>query len=122
MKKSCLGMLFNSVLVALAGGLIGTTIGWFMGWRTSRQFSDGLFWIGGIVMVLGLMSLIGGQGVRANIGMLYSESAAESLADRTRKWVVGLSEDYSAVIYLFLGGAILVGASVLVDVLGTGPP
>jgi hypothetical protein len=119
MQKGCLRVLLNALLVALVGGMITAGLGRYAGWATPRHYSDGLFIAGGILAAFGVLGMLGGQGVRANIGMLYSESAGDkSLAELTRRWVAGISEDYGTVLLLLIAGGILVGVGVLIDVLG----
>jgi hypothetical protein len=117
-KNSCLGLLLKVLLLAIGGGMVAAVFGWFLGWRTARAFSDGLFWAGGILLLLGFLTLIGGGLMRTQAGLLYSESAGDRLSERTRRWVQGVTEDYGSLLLFLLSGGALMGISALVDLIG----
>lgn len=123
MQSSWLKVVRIAALLALAVGAVAAIIGWILGWNSPRQFSDGLFWAGAVLMVLGLLSVLGGYGLRSNYGLQYGETAGVmSLAERTRRWATDVIQGYTALLYLVLSGGVLVGLSILVDSLGSSPP
>ena len=115
MKKSFLRLVGTTLLLALLIGIIVASIGWLLGWKTTTQFSNGLFLLGGILVVLGILSVMGGYGMRSDFHVVYSQSAGEmNIAERGRRWAADMTQGYSAFLFLFLSGGFLIGLAVLV--------
>ena len=115
MKNSFLRLLGKTLFVAFGIGVLACGIGWALGWRTGAQFSNALFWPGCILIIIGILSVMGGYGMRSNFGTLYSQSAGDmSVSERTQRWVADMSQGYGAFIVLFLIGGFLIGLSILV--------
>lgn len=80
-----------------------------LGWNTTTQFSNGLFWPGGILIVFGILSVMGGYTMRSNFGVLYSQSSGNmSISQRTQRWVADMTQGYNAFIFFFLTGGFLI--------------
>jgi hypothetical protein len=115
MKKSILRLLGVTLLLAILIGIITACLGWLLGWKTGTQFSNGLFLLGGIAIILGIFSVLGGFGMRSDFHVVYSQSAgAMSTLERTQRWMADMTQGYSFYIFLLLTGAFLIGLSILV--------
>jgi hypothetical protein len=118
MKKNLmhyLRLIGGAVLLAGLAGLIILGIGWLRGWHTTTQFSNGFFAAGGISIVIGLFSVMGGFSMRSDFKVLYSQSAGDmNLSDRARLWMADITQGYGALILFTLAGALLIGIAVLV--------
>jgi hypothetical protein len=115
MKKSILRLLATTLILTFIIGAIVACIGWLLRWHSTTQFSNAMFWPGAILIVLGLLSVTGGYGMRSNFGVLYSQSAGDmNLRERTQRWVSDMTQGYSTFILLCLTGAFLIGLAVLI--------
>ncbi len=115
MKKSILRLIGNTLLVATGIGLFITCIGLAIGWRTSTQFSNAFFWLGGILIVVGLLTILGGYGIRSDFGVVYSQSAGDmNVTERAQRWAADMTQGYGTFLFLFVTGGFLIGLSVLV--------
>jgi len=115
MKKSILRLLGTTLLVAIMIGILASIIGWLLGWKTGTQFSNGLFLPGGIVIILGILTIMGGYGMRSDFHVLYSQSAGSmSIQERTQRWMADMSQGYSTFIFLLLSGGFLICLAILV--------
>ena len=115
MKKSILRLFVTTFLLALALGLVISTSGWLLGWNTFTQFSNGLFMFGGIIVMLGLLSVTGGYTMRSDGKLLYAQSAGDmNLEERTRRMVTDMKQGYHVSLFLFLTGGFLIGMAILV--------
>ena len=109
-------MLGAGLLLAAAIGALVSAIGWLTGWNAARQFSDGLFVAGALVMILGAMAIVGGFTLRADFGVIYSQSAGDmSLFERTKQTVAEMVKGYRAVALGVIVGGWLILLSILVD-------
>jgi hypothetical protein len=114
MKTPILRLVLTALCLCLVIALITSGIGALLGWKTSTQFSDGLFIAGSLSIVLGIFTIIGGTNMRADFGLLYGQSAGDaSIAERTRRWVADMIQGYNAMILLFLTGVLLIGLSIV---------
>jgi hypothetical protein len=59
MKNTILRILIGAILFSLISGIVVSIIGVTYGWKTSTQFSDGFFWAGVIMILVGFISLQG---------------------------------------------------------------
>ncbi len=113
MKNSCLRTLVIASLIALAAGAVTAVVGMQLGWHTNRQWSDGLFWAGAILLLLGLLTVVGGYALHTNPSLRVSETAGNmSLPERTRLWAADLARDWQALMLLVLSGGAILAASV----------
>jgi hypothetical protein len=117
MKKSIPRLLLFTLLIAVLLGALVSLIGLLLGWRTGTQYSNGLFLVGAIVIIVGIFSVLGGFGMRSDFKVLYSQSASSmNIADRSRRWISDTTQGYSAYIFMLLSGGFLFAFSVLVGV------
>jgi len=114
MKTSFWRLLANTLLLALVIGLVVACAGWLLGWKASVQYSNGFFGVGGILIVIGILSVMGGFGGRADSHMLFSQSAGSmDINERNQRLVSDMTQGYQAFIFLFLLGGFLVALAVL---------
>jgi len=59
MKNTVLRILIGASLFALIAGIVVLIIGLAFGWNTSIQFSNGFFWAGAILIIVGVVSFQG---------------------------------------------------------------
>jgi hypothetical protein len=105
----------TAALIAILAGLIVLGIGWLGRWHSALQFSNGFFTAGAIVIVLGLLSVMGGFSMRSDFRVLYSQSAGDmNLADRSRLWMADITQGYGVLILLAIAGFLLIGIAVLI--------
>ena len=103
-----LGLTILVSLIVLVFGLVSQ-------WSTPVQFSNGFFVAGALVIVLGLFSVAGGFGQRANFSMTYAESAGQaSIAERTQRMMADINQRYGSMIILVGVGILLIGVSVVI--------
>jgi hypothetical protein len=115
MKRSFLRLLCSTLLLSLLVAMLVSALGWLLGWKTTTQFSNGLFLPGGILIVLGILSVMGGYGMRSDFKVIYSQSAGDmSTAGRAKRWAADMTQGYSAFIFLLVTGGFLVGLAALV--------
>jgi len=110
-----LKLLLLTLAAACAIGAIVAGIGWLAQWQSATQFSNGFFFAGSAVIVLGVLSVMGGYKMRADFGVLYSQSAGDMNAlKRSQRRIADTLQAYSASVLLFLVGAILIGFAILI--------
>ena len=116
MQKSILRLLGTTLLLAILIASLASCLGWLMGWKTSTQFSNGLFLPGGILIVLGILTIMGGYGMRSDFHVIYSQSAGTmSIQERTQRWMADMTQGYNTFIFLLLTGGFLIGLAVMVE-------
>jgi len=109
MKKPILRILIGTILFSLISGIVVSIIGLMHGWRTS-QFSDGFFWAGVIMILIGFISLQG-----------YSQRTIEwppvhgAPADRAKLWAADAFRGKTLMAVFGISGLLLFGLSVLVS-------
>jgi hypothetical protein len=59
LKNPTLRILISSILLSLISGIVVSITGLMLKWNTSLQFSDGFFWAGVIIIILGFISFQG---------------------------------------------------------------
>lgn len=115
MKNPLFRLFAITFLLALAIGILVSAIGWLLGWGTSTQFSNGLFITGGVIVVIGLFSALGGYDKRSDSFLSYAQSAGDmNLEERTRRMAVDMLQEYRAIVFLTLIGGFLIGMAILV--------
>jgi hypothetical protein len=111
-----LRLLAITFIVACAIGLVVASIGWLLHWNTTTQFSNGFFGAGAILIVLGLLSVLGGFGMRSDFKMLYSQSAGDmNTLERSKRWMADMTQGYGLFLFLLIPGVFLIGVSILVS-------
>ena len=115
MKRSILRLLGTTLVLDLLAGALVSGIGLLVGWRTGVQFSNGLFALGGISIILGIFAVMGGYGMRSDFKVLYSQSAGDmSVLERSQRWVADITQGYSAFLSLLLTGGFMIALAILV--------
>ncbi len=123
MKNSCLRILGIAAALALVAAAVTAIVGWRLGWNTPRQFGDGLFWAGAVLVVIGLLSVMGSYEMHSLSNVRYSETAGDAkLADRARQWMSDLAQGWQSLIYLVLAGGLLFAASIWMGSLSNAAP
>jgi hypothetical protein len=114
----------HSSVLRLVGTILGFTLlaslivvimGLALQWKTPVQFSNGFFVAGAIVIVLGVFSVAGGFGQRANFSITYAETAGQaSLAERTQRMMGDINQRYGALILMAVTGLLLIAISIAI--------
>ena len=108
-------MLGAGILAALCIGAGVVLYGWLRGWRTATQFSNGFFVSSAAVIILGVLTIVGGFTSRGNFAITYSQSAGDASGpERTKQMMVELLRGYNALIFSAITGITLVGLSILI--------
>ena len=101
--------------IACILGILTSGIGWLLKWNSTTEFSNGFFGAGAILIVLGILSVMGGYGMRSNFSVVYSQSAGDmNTLERTKRWIADMSQGYASFLLLLLTGAYLVGFAILI--------
>jgi hypothetical protein len=112
--KRILNLLALTSAAALIISLVLLLLGVILGW-SAVQFSDAFFWAGSASIILGLLTVVGGFGMRSSFKTLYSQSSGDmNTLERTQQWIDETSHSYSAYVFLFVIGLILIGVSILI--------
>ncbi|HVM71946.1 MAG TPA: hypothetical protein VMT91_09315 [Anaerolineales bacterium] len=80
MKNLILHMLVRAALVSLVAGLLVAILGIVLHWKTPVQFSDGFFWAGAILMLIGFMNVMG-MLHQSSSGLEYRQSSVQRSKD-----------------------------------------
>jgi hypothetical protein len=108
-------LLALTFVLACVIGLVMGAIGWLLHWNSTTQWSNGFFGAGAILIVLGLLSVMGGFGMRSDFKMLYSQSAGDmNTLERSKRWIADMTQGYGLFLFLLLPGIYLIGVSILV--------
>jgi hypothetical protein len=110
-----LRMLVTGVVLVALFGLLVKLFGIVGGWRSTLQFSNGMFLMGLAVILLGLLFVWGGFTVRGSFFNIYSETVGElSLVERSRLWMLDSLRGYNVLVVAIICGALLIGLSVII--------
>jgi uncharacterized membrane protein YiaA len=109
MKNKTPRILISASLLSLMAGIVVTIIGLMLGWKTSLQFSDGFFWAGALMILIGFVSYQG-YSQRAGDGPSVSVDPAE----RSHLWAADTSRGKNIMAMLGISGLLLFGLSFLV--------
>ena len=102
-------------LGALALALLVVAAGWLLGWRTSNEFSNGLFTVGAFCIIIGVFSVLGGAYGRGDFKYQYARTVSNASLDERAKQTVGeVAQGYRFALVMFVTGALLIGAAILV--------
>ena len=108
MRNTILRILIRAILLALISGIVVSIIGLMQGWKT-YQFSDGFFWAGAIMILIGFVSLRG-----------YSQRTMDwppvhlDPADRASLWAADSFRGRVLTAVFGISGLLLFGLSFLV--------
>ena len=108
MKNTILRILIGAILCSFLAGIVVAIIGLMLGWKTSTQFSDGLFWAGAIMILIGFMSYQG-YGWRTLDGPPVHVDSAE----RYKLWAADTFRGKNLIAFLGISGLLLFGLAVL---------
>lgn len=96
-------------------GLLILAVGGLAGWSTPQQFSDGFFIAGLLAAGAGILSVLGGYGLRSDFKVVYSQSAGDmNLLERSRRWVADTAQGDRAFLLFLLTGGFLIVFSILI--------
>jgi hypothetical protein len=110
-----LRLLAITFVLAFAIGLITAFIGWLLHWNSTTQFSNGFFGAGAILIVIGILSIVGGFGMRSDFKLLYSQSAGDmNTLERSKRWIADMTQGYAFFSFLLLTGIYLIGFAILI--------
>ena len=107
------GVVFGATLLV---SLIVLIVGLTLHWNTPVQFSNGFFIAGGIVIVLGIVSGMGGLEQRGDAALLYGETAGHaSITERTQQMLTDSKQRYGMLILAITVGALLIVIAVIIS-------
>lgn len=113
--ESLLRMALTGIALGAAASVLVGVFGLIAGWRTALHFSNGMFVVGSVLIIFGILMVWGGFTSRANFGMTYSQSVSDmSLGERSKLWVLDSLRGYNAVVVTTIGGGVMFGLSVLI--------
>ena len=110
MKNTILRILISAILFSPISGIVVSIIGLMLGWKTFTQFSDGFFWAGVIMIVIGFVSFQG-----------YSQRTSDwppvhlDPAELSNLWAADTFRGKKLVAFLGISGLLLFGLSFLVS-------
>jgi hypothetical protein len=109
MKNPILRILISAILLSLISGIVVSIIGLRLGWKTSTQFSNGFFWAGAIMILIGFISFQGYSQRTTDWPPVYLDPA-----DRSNLWAADLSHGKNLMTFFGISGFLLFGLSFLV--------
>ena len=119
MKNTILRILISAILFSLISGIVVAITGLILGWKTSTQFSDGFFWAGAIVILIGFVNVMGMFSQRTVSGLEYSQSAVHlDAAERFKIWQADILRGYKLLAFLGTSGLLLFGLAGLAILVG----
>jgi hypothetical protein len=114
MKNTTRRILIGAILLSLVSGIVVSIIGlMLLGWKTSTQFSDGFFWAGAIMILIGLVSFQG-----------YSQRTLNgppdnlNPAEHSTLWAADTFHGKSLLALFVISGLLLFGLSFLAILVG----
>jgi membrane protease YdiL (CAAX protease family) len=110
MKKSIPRILISAIMFSLIAGIVVVIIGLLLGWKTSTQFSDGLFWAGVILFGIGVVSYLGYNQRNVDGPPDYSDSA-----ERSKLWAADTFRGKKLMAFFGISALLLFGLSFLVS-------
>ena len=107
MKNTIMRVLIGVILLSLISGIVVSIIGLMHGWKTS-QFSDGFFWAGAIMVLIGFISLQGYSQRTTGWPQVHSDPA-----DRGKLWAADIFRGKILMAVFGISGLLLFGLSIL---------
>lgn len=116
MKKTFLRILISASLFSLVSGVVVMIIGFVLGWKTATQFSDGFFWAGALVLLIGCVNALG---TVYHSGLEFRQSAVYlDAAERFKLKEADILHGYNLLAFLGISGLLLFGLSALAILVG----
>jgi putative Mn2+ efflux pump MntP len=113
--NNILRLLGKTFIAACVISVITLIIGWTLKWNSNTQYSNGFFIAGTLLIVLGLLSVIGGFSLRADRFVVYSQSAGDmNTFERSKRWITDMVQSYNAFSILLLTGLYLIAFAILI--------
>ncbi len=113
MKNMILRILIGTILCSFLAGIAVAIIGLMLGWKTPTQFSDGLFWAGAIVILLGFASWRG-----YSRGTFRGPPVHMDPTERSRLWAADTWRGKNLIAVLGISGLLLFGSAIVVSLVG----
>jgi hypothetical protein len=110
MKNTILRILIGAILFSLISGIVVSIIGLRLGWKASIQFSDGFFWAGAIMFLIGFISFRGYSQRATTWPPAYMDPA-----DSAKLWVADAFHGKILLAVFGISGLLLFGLSFLVS-------
>jgi hypothetical protein len=105
-KKNSLFMISVRILITIIIiGLLILFVSWIIGLKTSIEYSNAFFIVGGVLIALGTLSIMGGFKIRGSFFLNFSQSAgALSLQERTQQNVTDSENiNENSVVFTIIG-------------------
>jgi len=116
MKHTIVRILIGAILLSLIAGMVVLIIGLMLGWKTSTQFSDGFFWAGAILILIGFVNIRGMYSQPIDSRLQHSQSAVHLDADeRFKIWEADILRGRRLLAFLGISSLLLFGMSILVS-------
>ena len=110
MKNIILRILAGIILLSLISGIVVLITGLRLGWETSTQFSDGLFWASGIMILIGFVSYRGYSLAATNGPPVHLDPT-----DRAKLWTGDAFRGKIFMAVFGISGLMLFGLSILIS-------
>lgn len=114
MKSAGWGRFAKILLLSFVISGLVSGAGWFLGWRTAAQFSNAFLGVGGILIIVGIFSIIGVLSMRSDYKVFYNTGGASNLHERNQRWLEDLTEGSNSFLNFFLVGGFLLLLAILV--------
>lgn len=107
MKEKYLRVLTSAVLFSLISGIVVTIIGLILGWKTYTQFSDGFFYGGTIMFVVGFLNVMATQNQMPNAAQQPGPLVHMDRDERFKIWAADISRGYNFMLFLAISGLLM---------------
>ena len=113
MKNTILRTLVSAFIFSIICGIVVSIVGVLVKWKTPTQFSDGFFWAGAVIIMIGFVSALGNMN-QSVPGLQTSQSAVElSGTERFKLWTSDLSCGFNRLAFLGVSALLLFGMAYL---------
>ena len=110
MKNPILRTLMGAILFSLISSIVISSIGYMLGWKTTAQFSDGFFWVGFLLIAIGIISYQGYSRPTLDWPPIHLGPAA-----RAHLYMEDSFHGNNIMVFLGISGLLLFGLSILVQ-------
>ena len=116
MKNTILRILISATIFSFITGVVVIIIGLRLGWKTPTQFSDGFFWAGAIMILIGFVNIMAMYSQPPDSRLQHSQSVVHLDADeRFKIWEADILRGHHLLAFLGISGLLLFGLSILVS-------